>query len=244
MFETLRIALLNAFEIPTLDNITEVNELIFKVGETALKVNVTTIVMTWIVMAILIMLAYLSARRLEKFPGHVQALIEWIIDGLDGLTRDTIGQESGRRYFPLFATIFFFVLLSNWLGTVPFLKSPTGDLNTTFGLGILVFFIVQGSAIRTRGLGNYLKGFLEPMMLAPLMLPLNIVGEFAKLISHSFRLFGNILGGGLIILIISELTYYVVLPIGLNGFFGFFSGTIQAFVFAILAITYISVARA
>lgn len=244
MFETLRIALLKAFEIPNLDNITETNELIFKVGETALKVNVTTIVMTWIVMAILIVLAYLGARRLEKFPGRVQVLIEWIIDGLDGLTKDTIGQASGRKYFPLFATIFFFVLVSNWLGSIPFLKSPTADLNTTLGLGILVFFIVQGSAIWTRGLANYLKGFLEPMILAPLMLPLNIVGEFAKLISHSFRLFGNILGGGLIILVISELTYYLILPIGLNGFFGFFVGTIQAFVFAILAITYISVARA
>ncbi|MEW5767884.1 MAG: F0F1 ATP synthase subunit A [bacterium] len=244
MFETLRTALLKAFEIPNLDNITESNELIFKVGETALKVNVTTLVMTWIVMAMLIGLAYLGVRRLEKFPGRVQALIEWIIDGLDGLTKDTIGQESGRKYFPLFATIFFFVLISNWLGSIPFFKSPTADLNTTLGLGLLVFFIVQGSAIWTKGLGHYLKGFLEPMMLAPLMLPLNIIGEFAKLTSHSFRLFGNILGGGLVILIISELTYYLILPIGLNGFFGFFVGTVQAFVFAMLAITYISVARA
>lgn len=244
MLENLSNIVLRAFEIPTLGNLTETNEIIFTVGETALKVNATTIVMTWIVMAILIILAYLGARRLEKFPGRVQGLSEYTVDSLDGLTKDTLGQESGRKYFPLFATLFFFVLLSNWLGTIPFFKSPTADLNTTLGLGLIVFFVVHVSAIRIKGLGNYLKGFAEPIMLAPLMLPLNIVGEFGKLISHSFRLFGNVLGGGLVILILSELSYYAVIPIGLNGFFGFFVGTIQAFVFAILAITYISIARA
>jgi F-type H+-transporting ATPase subunit a len=233
---------IQSFQVTTLENVKEVNNYILKIGDVSLTINVTTIVMTWIVMIVLILLAYIGGRRLEKYPKRRQALVEMIIQSLDGLIKETLG-EVGRKYYPLISTLLFFILLSNWLGCIPTLKSPTQDLNTTLGLGLMVFFIVQTSAIWHKGLIGYLKGFFQPYILAPLMFPLNVVGEFAKVISHSFRLFGNILGGSLVILVLSELVRYLVLPIGLNAFFGFFVGTIQAFVFSVLALVYIAVAR-
>ncbi|MDI6785864.1 MAG: F0F1 ATP synthase subunit A [bacterium] len=232
----------SSFEIGNLQNVKEVNTYILKIGKWNLTLNVTTLVMTWITMIILIVLAYIARKKIEKYPSKLQALVEMIISGMDDLTKETLGVVA-RKYFPLITTLLFFVLISNWLGCIPTLKSPTQDLNTTLGLGLMVFVIVQASAIWHKGIIEYVKGFFQPYIIAPLMFPLNVVGEIAKVISHSFRLFGNILGGSLIILVLSELIRYFILPIGLYAFFGFFSGTIQAFVFSILALVYIAIAR-
>ncbi|MDI6703808.1 MAG: F0F1 ATP synthase subunit A [bacterium] len=231
-----------AFELVTIENMDSVNQITWRIGKVDLVINVTTIIMTWIVMIIIILFSYLGVRKLKKYPGKVQALVELIIDGLDKLIKDTMG-EVGRKYLPLIATLFFFVAFSNWLGVIPLLKSPTGDLNTTLGLGILVFLIVQGSGIATKGLFSYLKGFLEPLVIAPLAVVINLAGEFGKTVSHSFRLFGNILGGGLIIIVLSDLFKYLLIPPVLHAFFGLFIGAVQAFVFGMLALVYITVGR-
>jgi F-type H+-transporting ATPase subunit a len=131
-----------------------------------------------------------------------------------------------------------FLLLSNWLGIIPHLEEPTKDLNTPLSLGIMGFFIAHYAGIREKGLGPYLKGYCEPMFI---MAPLNIIGELAKVISISFRLFGNIMGGAIIILVVSYLTYSIITPPFLNAFFGMFVGTIQAFVFTMLTVVYIAV---
>jgi F-type H+-transporting ATPase subunit a len=130
------------------------------------------------------------------------------------------------------------LLLSNWLGTIPMLEEPTKDLNTPLSMGIMGFCIAHYTGIRTKGLKNYLKDYIEPLFF---MLPLNVIGELANVVSISFRLFGNIMGGSIIILVVSYLTYSVVLPPFLNAFFGFFVGAIQAFVFTMLTIVYISI---
>ena len=106
---------------------------------------------------------------------------------------------------------------------------------------LVVLFIVHFEAIRVKGIGAYLKSYNEPFFV---MLPLNVIGEIAKGVSLSFRLFGNILGGSIIVIVISYLVKYTVIPVGLNLFFGLFVGTIQAFVFTMLAMTYIAVAIA
>ena len=141
--------------------------------------------------------------------------------------------------FPFISTLFLFVLFSNWISAIPYFQSPTQDLNVTFGLALLVFVMSQVFAVRLKGGRKYLKGFIEPY---PFMLPLNIVGEIAKPISHAFRLFGNIFGGAILITVISARLIPLVLPAGLTAFFGLFVGAIQAFVFAILAVAYINVA--
>lgn len=244
-----------AFKLPSLENVEIANQLTFSLGGINLTFNITTIIMTWIVIGILLLLAYLGARRLEKFPGRAQAFTEWVVETFDNLVKETLGEKIGRKFLPLIATLFFFVCLSNWLGSVPTLKSPTSDLNTTLGLAIMVFLVAQTGGILKKGPYKYFIDFFGPVWwLAPLMFPLNIIGEVAKVISHSFRLFGNILGGGLVILVISELllrflptglnaVFGVVGGVALNAFFGLFVGAIQALVFSFLALAYINVAR-
>jgi len=131
-----------------------------------------------------------------------------------------------------------FLVVSNWLGIIPHLHEPTKDLNTPLSLGLMGFVIAHYAGIRAKGFKNYLKEYCAPIFF---MMPLNVIGELAKVVSISFRLFGNIMGGSIIILVVSYLTYSIVLPPLLNAFFGLFVGTIQAFVFTMLTVVYISV---
>ena len=134
--------------------------------------------------------------------------------------------------------LFMFVVMSNWLGIIPMLAEPTKDLNTPLGLGLMGFCIAHYAGIRAKGFKHYLKEYCQPMFF---MAPLNIIGELSKVVSISFRLYGNIVGGAIIILVVSHLVYSLVLPPLLNCFFGIFVGSIQAFVFTMLTVVYISV---
>ena len=118
------------------------------------------------------------------------------------------------------------------------MEEPTKDINTTLGLGIMGFFIAHGTAITAKGLKQYLKEYFEPMCF---LMPLNVVGEVAQVISISFRLFGNVLGGSIIIIVVTHLVYGLLRPPFLYGFFALFVGTVQAFVFTMLTLVYISV---
>jgi len=201
-------------------------------------VNYVTVIMTWVVMAIIIVTALLVARRLKEVPGRLQLVVELFAKFFDGLVRDAMDRDD-RGYLPLIGTLFIFLILSNWIGIIPGCEEPTKDINTPLSLGVMGFFIWHVSGIRAKGLIEYFKEFLEPIFL---MAPLNIVGELAKVISISFRLFGNIMGGAIIIVVVSHLLKFVVVPVILNGFFGLFVGSVQAFVFTMLFLTYTSVA--
>jgi len=209
-------------------------------GSKFMVVNKSTVVMTWILMAALLAFGMIVRRQLKRVPGRIQGIIESIVEFLDDTLSGVMGPD-GRVFAPLVMSIFFFVLFSNWMGIIPFLEEPTKDINTTLGLGLgIVFVVVHGSAIKKRGLIGYIKEYFEPVWF---MFPLNVVGELAKPVSHSLRLFGNIFGGGLIILVLSTLLYYILVPVFLNAFLGLFIGLIQAFVFTMLAIVYIAVQR-
>jgi F-type H+-transporting ATPase subunit a len=119
----------------------------------------------------------------------------------------------------------------------PWLSEPTKDLNTPLGLGILGFIISHYAGIRTKGFKAYAKQYVDPIFF---MLPLNVIGELSRVVSISFRLYGNILGGAIIILVVSHLIYSLILPPFLIAFFSLFIGTIQAFVFTMLTLVYIS----
>jgi F-type H+-transporting ATPase subunit a len=183
-------------------------------------------------------LGLFASYKRKILPRPIQALGELIISLLYGLTEDALGKELAKTYAPLVCALFMFLLLSNWLGIIPHLEEPTKDLNTTFGLGVMGFFIAHYAGIKSKGFKAYIKEYFQPIFF---MMPLNVIGELAKIVSISFRLFGNIMGGSIIILVVSYLTYSVVLPPFLYGFFGLFVGTIQAFVFTMLTIVYISV---
>jgi F-type H+-transporting ATPase subunit a len=171
-------------------------------------------------------------------PGPWQMIAELLVDWFKELVRDALGEAYEERYFPLICALFIFLLLCNWVGIVPGLEEPTKDLNTTLGLGLMGFVIAHGTAIKVKGLKEYIKEYFEPMFF---LAPLNVVGEIAKVISISFRLFGNVMGGSIIIIVVSHLIWGLLLPPFLYGFFGFFVGTVQAFVFMMLTLVYISV---
>ena len=216
----------------------KLHQLIIPILGHNITINLEVIVMTWIVFALLIVLGLFASYKRKILPRPVQALGELIVSLLYDLTEDALGKELAKTYAPLVCALFVFLLLSNWLGIIPHLEEPTKDLNTTFGLGIMGFFIAHYAGIKSKGFKAYIKEYFQPIFF---MMPLNVIGELAKIVSISFRLFGNIMGGSIIILVISHLIYSLVLPPLLYGFFGLFVGTIQAFVFTMLTIVYISV---
>jgi F-type H+-transporting ATPase subunit a len=209
-----------------------------------IRFDVMTILMSWLVMALLILLAVFLRRGLrqpvEEKPNRVQAGLGVLIELIKGqLTSNFASEKLAVSMFPFIATLFLFVLLSNWLGVVPYMMSPTQDLNVTMGLALMVFVVSQVLAVRAKGAGGYLRSYIEPV---PFLLPLNIIGEISKPMSHAFRLFGNILAGSILITVVMVKFAPIIFPPVLQLVFGLFFGAIQAFVFAILAVAYINVA--
>ncbi len=216
----------------------KIHQLIIPFFGHQIAINLEVVVMTWIVFALLIALGLAVTRKRSILPRPIQALGELIVSLLYGLTEDALGKQMAKKYAPLICALFMFLLFSNWLGLVPHLEEPTKDLNTTLGLGLMGFVIAHWAGIKTKGLKAYIKEYFQPIFF---MMPLNLIGEVAKIVSISFRLFGNIMGGSIIILVVSYLTYNIILPPFLFAFFGLFVGTIQAFVFTMLTVVYISV---
>ncbi|MBX3176713.1 MAG: F0F1 ATP synthase subunit A [Candidatus Hydrogenedentes bacterium] len=226
-------------------------------------INVLTVINTAVVMALIFGLSWLAIRRRELVPGQAQMSLELFTGIFDGLVTSSLEletREKNRRFFPLIGALFLFLILSNFIGFVPthYFEEPTADINCTLGLGILGMVIATWCAIRTKGAYGYFEELLGPMWHQPdaapgakiagklsalFFLPLNIIGELAKVVSISFRLFGNIIGGSIIIIVVSNLVYnFSILAIGLDLFFIFFVGAVQAFVFTMLTLTYIAVA--
>ncbi len=195
--------------------------------------------MLLIINIILITFAFFVRKGLSFLPSKRQVMFEMFYSFFEDLTVETLGKNK-VHFTPYVLTIFLFIWSCNFFGIIPipgFLE-PTRNINVPLGMGIMVVLVVHYMSIKHKGIVNYLKGFTEPFF--PLA-PINIVGEFSKAISISFRLFGNVLGGAIILLVISSLVRFIIVPVGLNLFFGVFIGTIQAFVFTMLAISYIAV---
>lgn len=206
---------------------------VHKVAQLAgLTFNMDTLYMTWLTMAIVILLAVLATRRVNLIPGGWQNIlemaIEWLLEQMD-----TAMGPNGRRLAPLIITLFLFILIANWVGLIPGLKSPTSDLNTTLGLALMMISLVHVLGVMKKGL-SYFKHFFEPYI--PFVV-INIIEELAKPITLSFRLFGNILAGEVLLIILGLLVPYIVPTAWLA--FSVFVGVIQAFIFTMLSMSYI-----
>ncbi len=201
-----------------------------------------TMVNTWLVMGAILIFAIVSTRNMKKVPGKLQLIAEMMVSGIDGLTENTMGRKN-MGFAPYMLTLFMYLAIANLLGVVA-LRPPTADLTMTFALSLLTFFMTQFFAIKSKGFGGFLKGFIEPI---PLLLPINIIGEFANPISLSFRLFGNMLGGviimGLIYGGLTNLMYFAAgIPILAHLYFDIFAGLLQSFIFVMLSMVFISMA--
>ncbi|HAE60749.1 MAG TPA: ATP synthase F0 subunit A [Eubacteriaceae bacterium] len=201
-----------------------------------------TMVNTWLVMGAILIFAILATKNLKKVPGKLQLIAEMMVKGIDGLTENTMGKKN-LGFAPYMLTLFMYLGIANLLGVVA-LRPPTADLTMTFALSLLTFFMTQFFAIKSKGVGGFFKGFIEPI---PLLLPINIIGEFANPISLSFRLFGNMLGGviimGLIYGGLTNLMYFAAgIPILAHLYFDIFAGLLQSFIFVMLSMVFISMA--
>ena len=197
----------------------------------------THVTYTWLVMAFLILVAFLATRRLDINPGPIQNIMEVIIDAFHNLLLDTMGPE-GKKFFPLIATIGLFILVSNLLGLVPGFESPTANLNTNLCMALIVFVLTHIVGVKVQGF-KYFKQFVGPNpWLAPLMIPIELVGHIARPVSLTFRLFGNMEGGhivlGVLVLLVPLLIPLPILVLKLLICF------IQTLVFMLLSMMYIA----
>jgi len=209
-------------------------------GEASAMGSFQLLRMLLIVDLLLLLISLLIKRTLLKRPSQPQIIFEMTYSALEQFVVETLGKE--RVHFtPYIVTLFLFIWVCNMVGMIPIpgFIEPTRNLNVPLGLGVFAVAVVHITAFKVKGAWGHLQNYLNPVK-NPLFI-LDIIGEISKVVSISFRLFGNILGGAIIILVVSSLVSYVVFPVGLNLFFGMFVGTIQAFVFTMLALTYIGV---
>ncbi len=201
--------------------------------------------MSSLAMAFLIILGALGTRGLQRVPGTLQNLLEMLVGGLEAFYVGILG-PGGERHVPFLVTTFLFILTMNLMGLIPGFKPATATLNMTIALALVAITYVQIQGVREHGLWGYIRHFMgEPLWLAPLMLPLHIIGELAKPLSLSIRLFGNIFGEETVILQITLLGPLVlfgskVLPLQFPiVVFGVFTSIVQALVFTVLTSAYI-----
>lgn len=220
---------------------------------------------TWVAMGILTVLAFAASRDLQLVPRGLQNFMELVLDQFLTLLDEVIGHE-GRRYLPLIATLGLFILVSNLMGLVPGLRAPTANLNTTAACALVVFFTYHWIGISKQGLVTYLKHLGGPIVwLAPLMVVIETFSHLARPLSLSVRLFGNMMGGHILLAVIFLLTGFdgligwvltgklVALLMGVPGAalllaftVGFllplklFVAFLQAFIFVMLSMLYIA----
>ncbi|HVC35802.1 MAG TPA: F0F1 ATP synthase subunit A [Chloroflexota bacterium] len=218
-----------------------------------------TLITGWISIILLAVLFGLATRSMKLVPTGLQNLAEWIVDALVGMAENVAGRERGREFFALFATIFLYVLVNNWLellpgvtnatifiqkGTekIPLFRSPSADLDFTLMLALSAVFMVQFWSIKHTGWGGWAGKFinLKGGPIGVFVGFLETISEVAKIISFSFRLFGNLFAGDILLSVVPFLVpWVVVLPfMGLE----LFVGAVQALVFALLTLAFVTMA--
>lgn len=196
------------------------------------------VVMALLVTFILVVLFRLGSRHLELFPNRLQALMEMIYRGFRSLVDDVIGTE-GRRFIPALGTVGLFIASCNLLGLLPELASPTANLNVTVGCAVFIFFYYHYQGVRKHGLFKYIRSFAGPVWwMAPLFVPIEVISHFSRPLSLSMRLFGNIFGEDLVIIIIASLVPFIA-PLPMMGL-AVFTSLLQAFIFVMLSAIYLA----
>ncbi len=214
-----------------------------------------SIVTTWAVMLFLVILSLGATRKMQLVPSGLQNLAEMVVETLLGMVEPVAGPKLGRRIFPLIASLFIFILTANWIGLlpgfgtigirevreghsilVPILRPANSDFNTTIAMALITIILVQAAGIRAHGVLGYLKELATPWFLTPI----HLISEVSHVLSLSARLFGNIFGGDVILMVISSLVPFLapVVFLVLESLFGL----IQALIFSMLSLAYFTIA--
>nr|QCI07011.1 ATP synthase CF0 subunit IV [Haraldiophyllum bonnemaisonii] len=200
-------------------------------------------IVSWLVISILLIISFVGTRNLARIPSKLQNFMEFILEFLQDIAKNQIGEHHYRSWVPYIATIFLFILGSNWAGAlIPWklinlpegeLAAPTNDINTTVALSLLTSIAYFYAGLNKNGLGYFLR-YIEP---TPVLLPINILEDFTKPLSLSFRLFGNILADELVVSVFTLLVPILIpLPVMILGLF---ASSIQALIFSTLSAAYI-----
>lgn len=198
----------------------------------------THIIYSWFVMLLLIVSGTIAAKGLTLVPSKMQNFFEIIVGGIEDFMVDITGEE-GRWLFPLAATIFLYIFVSNLIGIVPGLFPPTANINTTLSCALVVVVFTHIIGIKYHGV-KYIKHFLGPVWwLSPLIFIIEIIGHLARILSLTFRLFGNMMGHEIVLGILFALAGLFLAPLPIMGL-GVFVAFVQAFVFFLLSIIYFS----
>ena len=212
----------------------------------------TTVTTSWLIIAVLAVTSYFLTRNLKKVPtSKVQIFLEYAVTTLLNLVKSTMGEEAVKKMpnmVPYIGSLFIFFVCSNLIGLLGF-RSPTTDLDTTVAFSLITVFLIYYSGVKAKGIA-YFKGLAEPVVI---MLPMNIVSEIARPISLSFRPFGNILGGAVIMSLVYQFLGFLSglipgitisifqfsIPVPLHLYFDLFSGVLQAFIFVMLTMVFV-----
>jgi len=190
----------------------------------------------WLVMLVVVLLAKLAVTSLQMVPQGGQNFFETVITGIEEFMIGVTG-EHGRFLFPLIASLGFFILCSNYLGMIPGFFAPTANINTTAACALIVVIFTHIIGVKFHGV-KYIKHFMGPVWwLTPLIMPIELIGHGARVLSLSIRLFGNVFGEELVLAILFFLAGMFLAPLPMM-FLGLFTGFIQAFIFCLLSMMY------
>jgi F-type H+-transporting ATPase subunit a len=191
----------------------------------------------WLVVLVLIVLGFLAGRNVQMVPRGLQNFMEIVVEAILGLMEQIMGHK-GKAYFPLIATLALFILFCNLFGLIPGFFPPTANLNTNAALALTIFALTHIIGVKEHGLG-YLKHFVGPVWwLAPIVIPIEIIGHLARPVSLTLRLFGNMFGKEVVLGIFLLLVPFL-LPVPMM-MLGLLIAFIQTFVFSLLAMIYIA----
>lgn len=201
-----------------------------------------TIVNLWVIVILLSMFAFIVNKKIKKakaddVPSNFLNILEILVESVDGLVESTMGSQN-MRFAPYMFTLIVFLAVANLFGLTG-LKPPTSDYSVTLALALITFFLTQYWSWKNGGgIIGYIKGFGEPVAL---LAPLNVIGELSNPISLSFRLFGNIMSGGIIMtLVYSAAGYFApIIAAPLHVYFDLFAGLLQAFIFVMLTMIFV-----
>lgn len=219
-----------------------------EIPNTDINIPITeTVTVTWFLMFIISITCILVTRNFKKIPKKVQNVVELIVDSVNNFTKSSMGEDK-MAFAPFAGTVIIFLGIANIVGVVG-LRPPTADLNTTFAFSFITFVLIQYNAIKSNGVFNRLKSFTKPIFL---FTPMNLLSEVSTPVSLAFRLFGNIVGGMIIMnlfyVLLAKLSYISVpflqlaIPLPLHLYFDLFAGLLQSFIFTMLTLVNIAMA--
>jgi F-type H+-transporting ATPase subunit a len=200
-----------------------------------------------LVAIIMLVLARVATKNMQAVPSGSQNVMEAYLGGVIAMGKDVIGEENARKYLPLVATLGLFVFFSNLIGIIPGFESPTSNINITLTLALLVFVYYHFEGVRAQGLLKYLGSFvhlgeMNPILkgaLTAFMYPIEIISHISRIISLSFRLFGNIKGDDLFLWVLLMLAPFAIVPLSAYVLLTF-GAILQSFIFMILTYVYLA----